>query len=138
MGHNIKLPILKSLFAQATHCAYPNCSDPLVFEDPQRDIRTIAVQIAHIRSERPDGPRHDPDFPHDLNDGENLLLLCGKHHTAVDQNESVFTVAELLEWKVAQVTQAGGTAVTDADLANLVRSLESSYCSRSTMRFAWR
>ena len=92
------------------------------------------MQIAHIRSETPDGPRYDPDYPVDhLNSEENLLLLCGKHHTPVDQNESVFTTDELLEWKVAQRAQVGGTEVSDGELANLMRTLESTL---SAMRAA--
>jgi hypothetical protein len=114
------------LFAEASHCAYPGCVDPLVFEDATRGVRSIAVQIAHIRSEKPGGPRYDASFPEDqLNEAGNLLLLCGKHHTPVDQNESVFTTEELLDWKAAQVAQGGGTVVTDADIANLATSLQS-------------
>ena len=126
MGHSYGLPTIKALFAQAVHCAYPDCVEPLVFEDARRGIRTIAVQIAHIRSEKPGGPRYDAGYPRELlNTEENLLLLCGKHHTPVDQHGSVFTTDELLAWKAAQVAQVGGTVVSDADLANLVRTLES-------------
>lgn len=127
MGHSYGLPTIKALFAQATHCAYPECTEPLLFEDPSRGVRSIAVQIAHIRSEKPGGPRYDVAFPRQLlNAEENLLLLCGKHHTPVDQNESVFATDELLVWKAAQIAQAGGTVISDTDLANLVRTLESS------------
>jgi len=123
----LRLPTIKALFAEATHCAYPGCAEPLVFEDAGRGVRTIAVQIAHIRSAKPDGPRHDPEYPVDkVNEEENLLLLCGKHHPAVDQNESTFTTEELERWKAAQVAQAGGTVVDDADISRHVRSLESS------------
>lgn len=122
-----RLPTIKALFAEATRCAYPGCAERLVFEDAGRGVRTIAVQIAHIRSAKADGPRHDPDFPaHELNEEANLLLLCGKHHAAVDQNESVFETEELLQWKAAQVAQTGGTVVSDVDIAIHVRSLQSS------------
>ena len=88
MARNCSLPTIKALFAQATHCAYPGCNEPLVFEDASRCVRSIAVQIAHIRSEKPNGPRHEPAYPKEkINSEENLLLLCGKHHTPVDQNE---------------------------------------------------
>ncbi len=126
MGHSYGLPTIKALFAQAAHCAYPDCVEPLVFEDASRGIRSIAVQIAHIRSEKPGGPRYDPAYPRELlNTEANLLLLCGKHHTPVDQHDSVFTTDELLVWKAAQLAQVGGTVVSDTDLANLVRTLES-------------
>ena len=98
VSRNYSLPTIKTLFALATHCAYPGCSEPLIFEDRQRGVRAVGVQIAHVRSETPDGPRYDRCFPRSkLNEPENLLLLCGKHHTAVDQHESVFTTEELLE-----------------------------------------
>lgn len=127
MGHSYGLTTIKSLFGQATHCAYPECPEPLVFEDVSRGVRSIAAQISHIRSEKPGGPRYDPTYPRELlNSEENLLLLCGKHHTPVDQNDSVFTVEELLAWKAAQVAQGGGTIVSDRELADLVRTLESS------------
>lgn len=127
MARTYSLTTIKALFANATHCAYPGCEERLVFEDPTRGVRSIAVQIAHIRSEKPDGPRYDAHFHRDLlNMEENLLLLCGKHHGVVDQNDSVFTTEELLEWKVAQVAQAGGTVVTDHDLAGMIQTLESS------------
>lgn len=127
MARSYSLPTMKALFGEATHCAYPDCPESLVFEDVTRGVRTIAVQIAHIRSEKPDGPRFDAAYdPALINTGENLLLLCGKHHGAVDQNESIFTTEELVEWKVAQRAQAGGTVVTDLDLSNMMQTLESS------------
>lgn len=127
IGVTFRLPTIKALFAEASSCAYPGCAETLVFEDVGRGVRTIAVQIAHIRSAKVEGPRHDPEYPEDLlNEGENLLLLCGKHHAAVDQNESVFTTAELLQWKADQVAQAGGIVVSDADIADHVRSLQTS------------
>ncbi|MFE0582316.1 hypothetical protein [Streptomyces sp. NPDC058874] len=97
---------IKLLFGGASTCAYPGCKTELLFRD--RDQTTVIVEIAHIRSEKPNGPRHDPMYPKDLlNTFENLLLLCGVHHAPVDRHESSYTVEELLEWKAAQVAQAG-------------------------------
>jgi len=59
----MRLPTIKALFAEAKHCAYPNCHEPLVFEDAERGVRTIAVRIAHIRSAKTNGPRYDPENP---------------------------------------------------------------------------
>lgn len=127
MARNYRLPTIKELFANASKCAYPSCDEPLVFEDPARGVRVIAVQVAHIRSEKPNGPRYDPSFDKTLiNESGNLLLLCGKHHPAVDQNESVFTTAELLEWKANQVGSATGITVTDADIGLMMQSLQTS------------
>lgn len=81
VGHSYPLPTIKLLFATARTCACPPCATPLVFIDEDHGVREVAVQIAHIRSPKRDGPRHDPTFPADrLNREENLLLLCGVHH----------------------------------------------------------
>ncbi|WP_309102345.1 HNH endonuclease [Microbacterium sp.] len=127
MARSYSLPTIKMLFAEASHCAYPDCNESLVFEDPARGVRSIAVQIAHIRSEKVDGPRYDRTYDKTLiNTPDNLLLMCGKHHTAVDQNEATFTIEELVEWQSAQRSQGGGTTVSDAELTNMMQTLEAS------------
>jgi hypothetical protein len=126
VGHSYALPVIKLLFATARTCAYPDCTIPLVFVDADRDVREIAVQIAHIRSPKTDGPRHDPDFPRGkLNSDENLLLLCGVHHHPVDRNGSRYATEELLAWKKAQTAEGGGFAVQDDEIRDLVARLES-------------
>ena len=127
VGHTYALPVIKLLFATARTCAYPGSATPLVFIDEDRDVREVAVQIAHIRSPKPDGPRYDTGFPPDqLNSDGNLLLLCGVHHHPVDRNGSKYTTAELLEWKRAQATEGGGFSVQDDNITELVARLESS------------
>ncbi|ATM24584.1 hypothetical protein SMD44_p10085 (plasmid) [Streptomyces alboflavus] len=110
---------LKLLFGSASHCAYPCCQQPLIFKD--RGLLTINVQIAHIRSESPDGPRHvDGYSDHSDVDGfENLLLLCGIHHGPVDRHESAYTIEELEDWKADQVAQTGQHLTDDATAAVL-------------------
>jgi hypothetical protein len=99
---------------------------PLVFIDEERDVREIAVQIAHIRSPKADGPRHDPCYPRDkLNSDVNLLLLCGVHHHPVDRNGSKYTTEELLAWKKAQIAEGGGFTVHDDEISGLAARLES-------------
>jgi hypothetical protein len=127
MGHSFAQPTIKLLFATARTCAYPGCTVPLVFEDPGRGVRSVSVQIAHIRSAKPTGPRHDPDYPEDkLNSDENLLLLCYTHHHPVDGDESKYTTEELMEWKKNQVTDQGGFIVQDDDIMVIAARLESS------------
>lgn len=127
MGHNYTLPTIKLLFATARTCAYPDCRVPLVFEDADRGIRSVAVQIAHIRSAKASGPRYDLRYPAEkVNSEENLLLLCGKHHHPVDGNESTYSIEELLEWKKAQVTGTGGFIVGDEDVGGLAAVLQAS------------
>jgi hypothetical protein len=46
MVRNYSLLTVKTLFAQASSCAYPGCDEPLVLED--RNVTTVVAQIAHI------------------------------------------------------------------------------------------
>jgi hypothetical protein len=127
VGHTYALPVVKLLFATARSCAYPGCSIPLVFIDADHGVREVAVQIAHIRSPKPGGPRYEPDFPADkLNSEENLLLLCGVHHHPIDMNGSKYTTEELLGWKKEQTSEDGGFIVQDEDIQDLATRLESS------------
>jgi len=120
MAHNYSLITIKTLFAEASVCAYPGCTEPLIFHD--RGKTTAVAEIAHIRSETPGGPRYDAGYPGDLNGSENLLLLCGKHHRPVDRHESTYSVSELETWQAAQRASAGaGTALTESDVRSYAR-----------------
>lgn len=124
MSRNYSLPTIKALFGEASACAFPGCVSPLVFRD--RGQITIVAQIAHIRSEQRNGPRYDPDYPQELIDEhENLLLLCGTHHPPVDRHESLYPTSELLEWKREQVAGAGGgIPISDAEARRFARLSE--------------
>jgi len=114
VSRNYSLLTIKTLFGQAQQCAYPNCSEPLIFED--KGVSTVVAQIAHIRSEKTNGPRHDPSYSCDINGDANLLLLCGRHHPPVDRRESIYPIADLLEWKKQQRLTAGaGTPISTDD-----------------------
>jgi len=114
VSRNYSLPTIKTLFGRAQRCAYPSCLEPLIFED--KGVSTVVAQIAHIRSEKTSGPRHDPGYAGDTDGDANLLLLCGKHHLPVDRHESIYPVEELLEWKEQQVLTAGaGTPISTDD-----------------------
>ena len=117
---NYTVLTIKTRFGEASTCAYPGCNEPLVFRD--RGRTTVVAEIAHIRSEQPDGPRHDPDYAGDINGPENLLLLCGKHHRPVDRHEVVYSVVEMEGWKAAQRAAAGaGTPLTEGDVRSYAR-----------------
>lgn len=109
MSRSYSLTTIKTLFGEASTCAHPDCDEPLIFTE--RGHTTAVAEIAHIRSETPGGPRHDPSYAGDINGSDNLLLLCGKHHRAVDRHESLYSVAELEGWKARQ-RETGGAGVT--------------------------
>lgn len=138
MGRRYLEKTIKLLFGSASRCAYPECPEPLVFKD--RGRLTVVAQVAHIRSEMPNGPRHEPNYdPALLNSFENLLLLCGKHHPAVDQHESVYIVEELEEWKAAQTAQTG-RVLPASELPEILAALEKvahAQERRATLRSTW-
>ncbi len=105
MSRNYSLPTIKTLFGQAQRCAWPGCQQSLIFVD--KGVSTVVAEIAHIRSEKTNGPRHDPNYTGDVNGDANLLLLCGTHHPPVDRHESMYPIEELVEWKKQQVSTAG-------------------------------
>ncbi len=57
-------------------------------------------RICHIEAAQPDGKR----FNHAMSNEErrsfnNLLLLCGDHHTVIDSDEDRYSVTHLRQMK---------------------------------------
>ncbi|MBF0231519.1 MAG: hypothetical protein HQK65_00575 [Desulfamplus sp.] len=77
-------------------CSFPSCNEHLVEDN------TIIGEIAHINALSENGPRYIPDLSlEELNHPNNLLALCTKHHTIVDnkQNEASYPEETLKKWK---------------------------------------
>lgn len=56
----------------------------------------VLGQECHIRSPKINGPRHDPNFPKDILDfPENLILLCRNHHKEIDDFPLKYSVESL-------------------------------------------
>jgi hypothetical protein len=64
VARNYTLTTIKTLFAEASACAYPGCEERLIFHD--RGKATVVAEIAHIRSEKPNGPRYDAGYTDDI------------------------------------------------------------------------
>ncbi|XDD45279.1 HNH endonuclease [Leptospira sp. WS39.C2] len=93
---------LKMLWGRsASLCAFPGCTrEELIEESTSLDSASIVGDNAHIRSEKPDGPRFDPNFPIETIDNyENLILLCKVHHKIIDDQVSTYTVEALEKMK---------------------------------------
>lgn len=57
-------------------------------------------QAAHVVAHSAGGPRSDANFPAgQLDKYENLVLLCGNHHTIVDKQPNTYSVDDLKTWK---------------------------------------
>jgi hypothetical protein len=126
---------IKILFGRATRCAFPRWPETLIFED--RGHLTVVAEIAHIRSGSSDGPRYVAGYE-PVNSEENLLLLCGKHHKAVDDHESIYSTEELLDWKTHQVAESSNRNLSDEQLAQIVQHVERSFAALVEVRLVVR
>lgn len=130
MSRNFSKPTIRKLYGRATHCAYqPDCDNELIFED--RGCLTVSCDIAHIRSDSPNGPRYVPGYA-PVNEEENLLLLCGKHHRPVDQHDSEYSIDELLEWKRVQVSTGSDRQFSAEQLDQIVQQVVGSLAATLT------
>jgi hypothetical protein len=86
---------VKRLFAQSgNRCAFPKCVSAIVTGN------TIVGEVCHIKAANPGGPRYNEQQTPDERHGyANLILLCGNHHTIVDDDEEAYTVERLMKMK---------------------------------------
>jgi len=82
-----------------SRCAICKCE--LATDRSSLDRESVVGDECHIVSGEEGGPRFDADFPRELLDlPENLLLLCRVHHKQVDDQKDTFTANVLREVKV--------------------------------------
>ncbi|MCU1615784.1 MAG: ATP-binding protein [Frankiales bacterium] len=94
--------VVRALWTRAhNQCAFPSCFQALTEDAVDATTGDVFVTVvgeqAHIRSSKPNGPRHDSAYPKDKLDAyENLILLCPTHHKMIDdENGSGYTVEAL-------------------------------------------
>ena len=109
----------KHLFATQPYCAYPECDIKTVDTNHRPPI--IVAEIAHILPASASGPRSDPSLDYDdpavvehLRSFENLVLLCGTHHTLADSDPK-YTADILRDWK-ERATATSADSVPDRPL----------------------
>ena len=86
---------IKRLFAHSgNRCAFPRCTAALI------EGHTLVGEICHIKGAKPGAPRYDAQqTPTERHGYDNLILLCSKHHTVIDDDEVAYTVERLLKMK---------------------------------------
>jgi hypothetical protein len=94
---------IKRLFAlSGNRCAFPGCTDVLVEGD------VVVGHICHIKAANPEGPRYDDQQrPAERHGYDNLILMCQKHHTVIDDGEEAYTVERLTKMKADHVDRTG-------------------------------
>ncbi len=91
---------LRLAFNSYNRCAFPGCNRLLTEKATAEDQGAILGEAAHIRGEKPSAARYDLQFPEDeVNGYDNLIYLCGDHHTLIDKQEKTYTVEMILGWK---------------------------------------
>lgn len=82
-------------------CAYPGCSEDLVFDAlVAADQGKSVGKIAHIKAASPGGPRYELTMEDEERaSADNLIVLCGTHHDAIDTQLDYHTVEFLQEAK---------------------------------------
>lgn len=89
----------KILWARsAGRCAM--CKQRVIVSATDADSEAVVGEECHIVSGVPGGPRYDPSLPAARVDGyDNLILLCGTHHTEIDTQVGTYPVARLREMR---------------------------------------
>ena len=101
-------------FRSGDHCAFPACTKHLTVDAPSGGDAVVVGEAAHIAGEKPDAPRYLATMSDAERDHyDNLIYLCGDHHTQIDKQEPHFPIASLLKLKsdhVAKVREAMNAA----------------------------
>ncbi|MGO8749469.1 MAG: NB-ARC domain-containing protein [Thermoguttaceae bacterium] len=104
-------PTIKRLFAVSGNCcAFPGCDCPLV----DQASGSVIGEVCHIKGEKPDSARYDKaQTPKERHAFENLILLCGRHHKIIDDNEGEHTVERLMGMKARHEAGHQGDSVNE-------------------------
>src|SRR5882757_10026499 len=89
------VPTIKRLFAvSGNRCAFPECTHLLY------DNGVFVAEICHIKGEKPNAKRYDALQSDEERHGlANLVVMCGTHHTTIDEDGQTYTVERLHDIK---------------------------------------
>lgn len=68
------------------------CRTELVAEANEYEKNLNIGDECHIVSEQSNGPRHIPDYNHDYDEYDNLILLCKNHHRTIDELWETYSI----------------------------------------------
>jgi hypothetical protein len=100
-------PVTNRLFAlSGNQCAFPGCKNAVTDQVAPGERPVTLAQRAHIVGVGRQGPRsREAPLSVDIDAVENLLLLCGDHHTIVDANPRIYSVEVLAKYKADHETR---------------------------------
>jgi hypothetical protein len=115
-----KAEILRQLYLlSGNQCAMPDCNHFIIDGNG-----LVLGHICHIRAAMPDGARFDPDMTNEQRrEVENLVLMCGSHHTQIDSRtyEKQYTLAAVTKIKADHEAKLKGVG------SSLRKSFEHGY-----------
>jgi len=124
MSVTYKIKLLLA-FRSGDHCAFPGCDRSLTV-DGNSGNPVITGEAAHIEGEKSDAARYNPAMTDDQrNHYNNLIYMCGVHHTQIDKQEKDFPVDKLLNLKLAheqKVREAMNAAFVDIGFPELAQA----------------
>lgn len=87
--------VRKTLWSRSgNRCALCRCE--LTIDATDKDEESIVGEECHVISSRPNGPRYDSSFPAEqLDEADNLILLCRVHHRMIDDQTETYTADTL-------------------------------------------
>jgi len=93
---------IKNIYGRSyNECNHPDCDVVIIAVDDKTGKVVNHGEMAHIRA-RNAGERWVKGYPKDqLNEADNLILLCANHHNVIDQKGAGahYTIELLEEWK---------------------------------------
>lgn len=88
-------------FRSGDRCAFPDCGKTLTVDGTQSNP-VVTGEAAHIAGEKAGAARYDASMTDEQRDHyNNLIFLCGDHHTQIDKREAEFPVEHLHGFKAA-------------------------------------
>ena len=81
-------------------CSFPDCKQDLVMNESETDGLSVIGEEAHIVARKEKGPRGKSELPKEQRDEyNNLILLCSIHHKRIDDQENIYTIDLLHQYK---------------------------------------
>ena len=86
---------IKQLYgASGGRCSRCKCN--LIYPKTENDNSIQIGKIAHIVAFNNNGPRGDSNFPHEMkNEYDNLILLCSNCHDLIDKQLNKYSIESL-------------------------------------------
>jgi len=113
LSHSYSFLTVKKLYSlHNNQCAFPGCKQELITTDKGINVS----DMCHIEGGDEKSPRYNPSLgPAELNDYENLILMCKVHHKIIDTDTATFTVSYLKKLKNKHEKNQNGQLYTISD-----------------------